>query len=198
MRASSFTYLAVLPVLAMAACAGREPDTEMGQTDSVEAEPTAAPPFARYDADGDRYLVETEWPLWWGDARIITSWDTDPEAGLSPSELARAALHLWDENGDGAVDESEWRQGTTRWFGDGEEDATFADQDRDGSGSLDADEIGRAFETEGLFGNVDQDGDGVVDDQELSDWFFDVVDVNGDGRIDATEWDWGVEHGYTR
>ncbi|HZD05651.1 MAG TPA: hypothetical protein VE173_12060 [Longimicrobiales bacterium] len=201
MRTSTFTCLAALSALTVAACADREPQTEMeGEADSVQTEPMAevTVPFARYDADGDQYLADTEWPLWWGDARIITVWDSDGETGLSPSELADATVRLWDGDGDGAVDESEWREGSSRWFGTDLEDATYADWDRDGDGYLDAEEVAQDFETNALYGNIDTDDDGVVDDQELSDWFFDVVDVNRDGKVDASEWDWGVEQGYTR
>ncbi|MFP4622799.1 MAG: hypothetical protein ACLFRX_01340 [Gemmatimonadota bacterium] len=51
-----------------------------------------------------------------------------------------------------------------------------------------ADELAEGFQRHDIVGRVDVDADQTTDDKELRDWWFDFLDRNDDGRIDATEW----------
>lgn len=65
----------------------------------------------------------------------------------------------------------------------------FSQWDQNDDGSLTSEELRLWIEEEGLLRRYDRDEDGELSDQELGDLLFDVMDADGDGRIDPAEFD---------
>jgi hypothetical protein len=185
--------LAALPALmafVIGACGAPPVDDEVYEEQAELAEEQASDaPYAQWDADHSDDMDVSEFDAWWADERDRFDWDIDGEDGLTRDEYVQGVYAAWDANRDGRIDESEWRQGSDRVWGEGRYEAGWTDWDKDGDSELDLNEVREGFETDGIYDRVDGDRDGLIDDEELADWFFDIFDADDNSRIDATEWE---------
>jgi hypothetical protein len=172
------------------ACGAPPVDDEVYEEEAALAEEQASnAPYAQWDADHSDDVDVSEFDAWWEDERDRFDWDFDDEDGLTRDEYSRGVHAAWDENGNGNIDETEWRRGSDRVWGVGRYTATWSDWDGDGDSELDLNEVAEGLEREGLYDRVDGDRDGLIDDEELADWFFDIFDADDNDRIDNTEWE---------
>lgn len=135
-----------------------------------------------WDENDDALLQDSEWAAYAREGFDDGGWDEDRDGAIGQEEFASGTVRAWDANRDGAVDEDEWRSGLSRWQEESASD--FASLDRDASGALDAQELGRG---NGAFSRWDVDGSGGIDPREWGDRWLDVHDRNGDRAVDADE-----------
>jgi len=145
--------------------------------------------LGEYDRNEDRGLDREEFGEW-SRSRSATA-----GTGLDRDRFSQRVVLIWDSDDDDLVDEDEWREGLNALYGDGDH-GVWADWDGDGDSELDANEVAEALETKNLYDRVDLDRDALIDDEELADWFFDVIDLNDDDVVDTTEWDSASASGY--
>ena len=177
-------------VTAMFIACGPPVDDDVYEDEAAMAEEQASDaPYAQWDADHSDDVDVSEFDAWWQDEHDRFDWELDDEEGLNRDEYAQGVYAAWDENGNGRIDETEWRRGSDRVWGVGRYTATWSDWDGDGDSELDLNEVREGFEREGLYDRVDGDRDGLIDDEELADWFFDIFDADDNNRIDTTEWE---------
>ena len=177
-------------VFLLGACGERDVDDDLYDDDAAMTEERGTMVgHARWDADQNTYIDDAEFVAWWSAEGSRFDWDLDDERGLTREEYNRGIFELWDENGDGRIDESEWRSGSDRVWGEGRYQTSWTDWDMDGDSELDLNEVQEGLERDGLYDRVDGDRDALIDDEELADWFFDIFDGNDDSRIDTTEWE---------
>ena len=183
------TALAAIATFALAACGGEETETaDMEMAPETSAVMVETDRFATLDADGDSYLDADEIAEWVDDEGILTQWDIDRDSELDEDEIAGNAFRLWDADGNGYINEDEWRTGTERWYPRDVEVVAIADWDRDGDSELDRDEFAESFDVSALGETW------VVEDFNATTFktaYFDLYDLNDDGRVDRSEWESG-------
>lgn len=192
--------LGALVALVAAGCApDADVDDEMGRMEESEPVPESTvetdvvPILENYDLDDDGALSSDEFAGWLGQADVDAAWTFRTDSDLDLDRVAERMIVVWDVENDSVVSEEEWVAGVRTWYGPDDYGA-FVDWDADGDSELDANEIAEALETRGMYDRVDLDRDAVIDDEELADWFFDVIDTSDDGQIDTTEWDAAMEY----
>lgn len=185
--------LTVLPLLAapgLSACveSGDGNGDDPARAKAVEAASTARP-LLRLDgrAGSDRSLRREELVRWGPGAGTLARWDEDGDGDVSGRELARGVFTRWDTNRDGVLSRVEWRAGAESWFAAEVARGTWTDWDEDRDEALHRAEFRGAFERNRLVERIDRDRDGGVSEAELLHWSFEVVDANGDGRLDPAE-----------
>lgn len=196
MKHHTFTLAAALTLTAFMAGCGGEADmaedaelgAELGETEAIGDAGIEEVGFTEWDANQDMGLDETEWGTAWNDRGIFDRWNTTADEGLEREEFGTGLIGAWDRDNDQRLAESEWNEGTSRFFGDADVGA-FGDWDANGDSWLDANEVSEGLETNNLYDHVDADRDAVIDDEELADWWFDVFDSDSNARIDQTEWE---------
>lgn len=206
MRGIRFIALAALPALAaLGACEPQTDQQEGGlETDQPATQQTTPDEtrtqqrtvaFADWDANGDERLDQQEFQMWWNEEGPTDEWGFEDRDELPRDELSEHVYEAWDRDDDGSVTEAEWRDGAERWFeGDVDTDA-FSTWDTDGDGELSQEEFAAGIQQQGHLEQVDGDGDGMVRSQELADWYFGALDLDGDGYIDNSEWQAGEAEG---
>lgn len=168
---------------------------EMPDAEAAEEMAMAAPEpdaFATADADEDAYLEVDEISLWFDEAGILERWDVDRDSLVSRQEVLAHSFGLWDRDGDHALTEVEWQRGVDQWFPGDAEPIVFADWDDDGDSELDADEFNESFDVSVLGELWIEDLDRAV----FKNAYFELYDLNDDGRVSRLEWDAALEfHG---
>lgn len=191
--------LLALPVFLLAGCdpAGQE-SQPAGDADAAEAPPTQRPAqgleetegvdFSEWDANGDRALDQNEFNAWAEEEGVFDDWFGDDGIDLQAvEEEIRSAIDL---NDDGEIDQEDWNAAMNeirQVFG-GESPGEWSEWDTDGDGQLTSEEFRHVAEQRGLQEQMDVDGDGQVSQEDVHSFYFGLVDENGDGRIEADEW----------
>ncbi len=189
-RRMALLALSACGALVLVAC---EPEAERGLEDAEAADAPAterpvSTPYETWDANRDRVLQRDEFAQWRTEQGLFADWVGDE--GLDREVVNEDIRVALDVDGDGIVNEDEWRTGMTPLLDDA---GTWSDWDADGDSELDANEISESLETRGFYDVIDADSDDVIDDEEIGDFFYDVFDLNDNGEIDVTEWDASAE-----
>ena len=144
------------------------------------------------DADGSAFLIES----YWGDMLMMYQYDEATQSGLVISVESDDGddfdpemwFNMFDANGDGEVNSSEWAD-----FGNQSGEGMTEDDwneilmliemfDEDNSSGLNLDEFTNM--TESMGGGEDDDDDDDMDPETM----FNMLDGNGDGEVTTSEW----------
>lgn len=166
-----------------------QPEAERGVPDVEAADAPAADrptttPYQNWDANRDMVLQRDEFALWRTDQDAFDGWVGDE--GLDREIFADRIHVAWDTDGDGVVTRNEWAVGVEPVL---EDPGSWSDWDGDGDSELDLNEVAESMETRGIYDVIDRDQDRVIDDEEIGDFFYDLIDRNDNGEVDVTEWD---------
>lgn len=101
------------------------------------------------------------------DKNLFDNWDTDTNDVIEGRELAYGLHAAWDANNDGFVSQSEWEDGSRRWFGE-QPTIPYQDWDDNGDGQLSRDEYMQHYSEVDWHQQLDADGDGVLDAKEVA------------------------------
>lgn len=178
-----------------AGCAEGESAEDRTMTSETEPAEMAAPEpdvFVQLDTDASEYLTPDELSLWFDTEGILERWDIDRDSIVSKEEVLSHSFGLWDRDGNGVIDETEWKRATEAWYPADAEPIVFADWDDDGDSELDADEFNEAFDLSVLgeiwIGDLDRD--------VFKNAYFELYDLNDDGQVSEIEWNAALEfHG---
>ena len=189
--------LAVAAVFPLAACEGgqggeQELETELETTqpaNEMTGAGTAGGGLAMedWDTNADQQINNEEFGGWFQDQNLYQDWNANGGEGLEQEEFSQGIFETWDADDDQGVTEQEWNEGAS-WFGEGNY-GTWGEWDANGDSVLDANEVAEGLESQNLYDRVDRDSDALIDDEELTDWWFDIWDGNDDQALDTTEWD---------
>lgn len=185
-RRMGFIALLGLFALPLVTC---QPDAERSVPDAEAAgapdtERPMATPYRDWDANRDMVLQRDEFALWRTDQDAFARWVGDD--GMNREIFADRIYVAWDTDGDGVVTEQEWVVGVEPVL---EQPGSWSDWDPDGDSELDLNEVAEALETQGTYDLIDRDQDRIIDDEEIADFFYDLIDLNDNGELDVTEWD---------
>jgi Ca2+-binding EF-hand superfamily protein len=143
--------------------------------------------FSAVDLNGDSQLDMDEVTDW--AQRTGFSYRTWSENGDStPKAFYGTLFARFDGDADGTVTRMEWSRHAPLFPSDILTESDFTRWDEDGNGELRRSEVVAGFESTDLYASIDSDGSSSIEDAELIEWFYDLVDTNDDGVIDATEW----------
>ena len=140
--------------------------------------------FETLDVDGDSYLDPDEVAEWRDADRAFASWDADADSELDRDEIDGNVFQLYDEDGDGTVSETEWVSAAESLYPEEEELAVFSDVDEDGDAAVDADELAEGADLSPLGSAWTAS---TLDEHEFRDAYFELYDVDDDGRVSETE-----------
>lgn len=172
-----------------------EPMTEQQPTtDERTQQRTVA--FAEWDADGDERLSADEFRTWWNEEGPVQDWDLqDEQDEITREEFSEHLFEMWDQDDSGSLTETEFADAADRWFEDQIDQESFSDWDADGNGEIDQDEFMQGLQDAQAVDRIDADAGGSIQSQELADWYFEALDVDGDGYLDNSEWQAAEERG---
>lgn len=178
---------AVALTLALTACGSDEPE-EVAVADSpaVDSDINAVS-FDTLDANGDSYLDLDELPEY-VDRGLFEAWDADADSEVDRDEIVGNAFELFDDDADGVVTQEEWETNAPRWLPTGTAIKPLVDVDADGDSELDVDEFSEAFDGD-VFG--EEWVDVPLDAQRFADAYFELYDLNDDGKVSQAEFDSG-------
>lgn len=172
-----------------------EPMTEQQPTtDDRTQQRTVA--FAEWDADGDERLSADEFRTWWNEEGPVQDWDLEDEQGeITREEFSEHLFEMWDQDDSGSLTETEFADAADRWFEDQIDQESFSEWDADGNGEIDEDEFMQGLQGGQAIDRIDADAGGTIQSQELADWYFEALDLDGDGYLDNSEWQAAEEQG---
>ena len=145
--------------------------------------------FGTLDANGDSYLDDDEIAESADVDSVFDSWNADADSELDRDQIPGNAFRLWDRDGNKKISEQEWRSGTELWYPEDVDVVVFDDADGDGDSELDADEFEERFDISGL-------GEAWTprsfDKASFKRAYFELYDINDDGRVSKAEWEYGA------
>ena len=180
--------LAVAAITAAVLLTGCSDDPKSAAVDRVDdgvASPTA---FATLDIDGDSYLDADEIPEG-ADRGVFGTWDADADSEVDRDEITGNAFLLWDSDGNGTINATEWEQGTERWYPRTTTIVPLQDADGDGDSELDADEFAEQFDYTRLGEAWMADR---LDQDTFKNAYFELYDSDDDGKVSELEFKTGL------
>ena len=166
-----------------------EGDTAMQSAEQRQGGMTAQ--FGTYqdwDADRSGDLTQTEFDDHFQTFEGWSQWDANRDQSLDEAEAAQVQWRMFDRNGDGRLEQSEWDEGVQSLGVQGR----YSEGDRDGDGQLTQAEFTQWFEQK-AWSEWDTNGDGVVGRDEAADTLWKMWDGNDDDKVEENEWREAVE-----
>jgi len=140
--------------------------------------------FDELDLNGDAQLDMDEVTEW--ATRNGFTYDVWSEGDATADGFYGTLFTRFDADENGTIGQSEFERNAPMFAVLSETD--FSAWDTDGNAELNRSEVVAGLHSTELYASIDADGSATIEDEELLEWFFDVVDVNDDEMIDATEW----------
>lgn len=186
MKRNAAIAIAFALALGLTACADDpEPDLAVDPT-TVEPADTE---FDTLDTSGDSYLDVDEVAEWAEGTEVFGDWDLDGNSELDRGEITGGAFELWDTDDNDIVSQAEWEDGVDLWYPDDADSVVFSDLDNDGDSELDVDEFSENVDLSPVGESWTAD---TLDEATFGDAYFELYDLDNDGRVSEDEWSSGV------
>ncbi len=166
-----------------------EPEDEITGDNAVSEDVDPARGFGTFDANGDSYLDSDELAEWADDEGTFNDWDADTDSELDPDEITANAFEIWDTDANDSITEEEWENSAQLWYPNETDVIVFNDVDEDGDSEVDVDEFAERFDYSVIGETWTRD---TFDEDTFENAYFELFDMDNDGRVSETEWNDGV------
>ena len=171
----SFIFLSTFCLL-LTAC-GRDSDGEYRYTD--------------FDTNADEGIDDTEFGNAFTTSPYYKQWNDNGDQEVSQSEFARGFFQVIDDNNDGVLSSQEWQQGQEAYFAEIDLDQyrQISGWDQDGDQQVQPNEFEAALNELEYYREWDEDGDEQLSEPEIAQGVFAMWDTDGNGVIEAEEYE---------
>ncbi len=147
--------------------------------------------FSDWDTNADTFLDEEEFSKAFLASDFVSDLELQEAEGFTYGDLYDVYFHIWDFDNDDALGRQEWQSAVDTYFENYDEVlyGEFDDWDLDDSDQITKNEYMEAVLDTGLFETWDMNQDAMISEEEFAQGIYEYWDTDGDGYIEAVEYE---------
>jgi hypothetical protein len=147
--------------------------------------------YADWDVNDDNFIDEEEFVDAFIASDYVADWDMDGDDMITYGELYGVYYHIWDVDDDNALSQSEWSNAVNTYLTEYNETiyGDFNDWDINQDEIITKNEYMEAVLDTDFFNSWDLDSDATISEEEFARGVYEYWDTDGDGMIEAVEYE---------
>ena len=154
---------------------------------------TADSDYGAWDTDADEFIDNDEFRNSFSTSPYYEQWNKDDDRSVDRNEFAQGFFQTIDTDNNGILSQAEWQAGQEAYFSgdDMQEYQALTTWDQDGDQQVTPEEFKKVLGQTDYYDEWDEDGDEKLAEAEIADGVFAMWDTDGNGVIEAQEYeDW--------